>query len=67
MNTIKGYWARQNPSIIAKSVTDLMNLTFSTSVPSQWKEARVTSSYKTGMKDDENNHVYFQFSPWSPK
>ena len=42
---------------IAWPVTYLVNLTIKTGVvPSQWKEARVTTSFKSGKKDNENNY-----------
>ena len=57
LNKIPAKLLKDAASVIAKPVTYLINLTISTGeIPSQWKEARVTSIYKTGMKDDENNY-----------
>ena len=42
---------------VAKPIANLINLTFSTGeIPQEWKEAKVTTIFKSGEKDDINNY-----------
>ena len=43
--------------VIAKPITYLVNLTISTGlIPAEWKDARVTSIFKSGARNDVNNY-----------
>ena len=43
--------------VIAKPITYLVNLTISTGlIPAEWKDARVTSIFKSGASNDVNNY-----------
>ena len=43
--------------VIAKPITYLVNLTTSTGlIPAEWKDARVTSIFKSGARNDVNNY-----------
>ena len=43
--------------VIVKPITYLVNLTISTGlIPAEWKDARVTPIFKSGARNDVNNH-----------
>ena len=43
--------------VIAKPITYLVNLTISTGlIPAEWKDARVTATFKSGARKDVNNY-----------
>ena len=48
---------RDAAPVVTKPITYLVNLTISTGViPSEWKDARATSIFKSGERNDENNY-----------